>query len=128
MESQQIILANKPRLLRTLLRSMFDKMPGFDVVREITELEDLPAAMEQTNAQWLIVPLWLPGKMPAVIESILKAHPSANALGIAANGGKIVVKQNGVPEEPLDDISLDGLLAVLQQRQREPAELQEHRT
>jgi hypothetical protein len=123
MESQQIILANEPRLLRTMLRSVFEKAPGFQVAGEIDDLEELPEAVAQTSPQWMIVSLWPPGRMPAAIESILAEHPSVSVLGMAPNGSAMVIKHANAPERPLVDVTLERLFAVLRDWHPRPVEM-----
>jgi DNA-binding NarL/FixJ family response regulator len=113
MERQQIILANEPRLLRKLLARVFDKASGVQVVCEISDLAELPDAVERTDPQWMIVPLWQQGKLPGVVKSILAQHPSIKVMGMAANGSAVAIERPGTQEQPLRNLSLGDLLAVL---------------
>jgi DNA-binding NarL/FixJ family response regulator len=123
MESQQIILANEPRLLRTMLRSVFEKAPGFQVAGEIGDLKELPEVVGQTDPQWVIVSLWSSGRMPAVIASVLAEHPSVSILGIAPSGSDMVIKHANAPERPLADLTLERLFAVLRDQRPEPVKM-----
>ena len=113
MEPQQIILANEPRLLRKLLARVFEKTPGVHVVCEVSDLAELQKAVDQTDPQWMVVPLWQKGRLPGIIKSILVQHPSIKVMGMAANGSAIAVKRPEAQERPLADLSLSDLLAVL---------------
>jgi DNA-binding NarL/FixJ family response regulator len=123
MGPQQIILANEPRLLRKLLRRVFEKVPGLRVVGEVANLDELPEAVEQANPQWMVVSLWQPGGLPGAIKAILSEHPSIHVIGMDANGSAIAIKRAGSKETPLRNLSLDDLLSIFLGRSLRPGKL-----
>ena len=120
MKSYRVILANQPRLLRSLLRRVLRKTGDIDVVGEVTDLESLPPAVEQTEAQWVIVSLWRNGDFPETLRSLMLEHPALCLLGLAADGSQAMVRCPGLSDTPVADLSLEGLFAAL--RSREPKE------
>jgi hypothetical protein len=109
----QVILANEPRLLRGLLSRAFNQSAGLEVVEEITDLADLPAAVARTGARWVIVSLWSPGQVPSAVQAVLDENPAVCALGLAAGSSDVRIRCGESREDVLHNPSLDELLATL---------------
>jgi DNA-binding NarL/FixJ family response regulator len=120
MKPYRVILANQPRLLRSLLRRVLQKSADMDVVGEVTDLDNLPPKVEQTNAQWVIVSLWRNGDFPEAFRSLLVKHPALCLLGLAADGSQAIIRCPGAAEFAVSNLSLESLFAAL--RSREPNE------
>jgi len=120
MKPYRVILANQPHLLRSLLRRVLRRTTDIDVVGEVTDLENLPPKVEQTDAQWVIVSLWRNGDFPDALRSLLVEHPALCLLGLAADGSQALIRCPGAAELSVPNISLDSLFAAL--RSREPSE------
>jgi DNA-binding NarL/FixJ family response regulator len=120
MKSYRVILANQPRLLRSLLRRVLRKSGDIDVVGEVTDLESLPSKVEQTDAQWVIVSLWRNGNFPDALRSLMVEHPALCLLGLAEDGSQAIIRCPGSAEAAVSRLSLDSLLAAL--RSQEPNE------
>jgi len=54
---QRIILVNGSRLLREMLHAVIYKVEHLQVVREVSNHEELPYAIEQLQAEWLVMSL-----------------------------------------------------------------------
>lgn len=120
MKPYRVILANQPRLLRSLLRRVLRRTGDIDVVGEVTDLENLPPEVEETDAQWVIVSLWRNGDLPETLRSLMVDHPALCLLGLAADGSQARIRCPGSAEFAVPNISLDHLFATL--RSREPSE------
>jgi hypothetical protein len=109
-----IILANESRLVRELLRHVIEKAPNLLVAAETDDADELPSMVDQIDAEWVIVSLSAQGRMPNVVEPLLRQHPSLRILGVAVDSGWTRVKWIEAREEVLDNLSEDGLIAVLE--------------
>ena len=120
MKPYRVILANQPRLLRSLLQRVLRKTGDIDVVGVVTDLEKLPPKVEQTDAQWVVVSLWRNGDFPEAFRKLMVEHPALCLLGLSADGSQAVIRCPGSAELAVSNLSLDSLFATL--RSREPTE------
>lgn len=117
MKSYRVILANQPRLLRGLLHRVLSKTPDIQVVGEVTDLEALRPELEETDAQWVVVPMWQSGGFPAPLHRLLQLHPAVCLLGLSPDGSQAKVRCPDGREATLSSISLEDLLAMLRSRE-----------
>jgi hypothetical protein len=113
MQPRRIILANESRFLRELLKRVIDKVPGVQIVAEVTDVTTLSATIEETNARWVIVSLPVDSERPGVIESLLTAHPSIRVLAVGTDGSQVRMRWLEPRERNLDSSSLEDLIAIL---------------
>ena len=116
MQQHRIVVANKQRLLRQMLRRVIEKTPDFQVVGEISGLTRLPEYVDQVDAQWVIVSLESDGNMPEEIETLLAQYPTVRVLAVASDGSHVKVKWVETHEEDLDNLSLGALVAALRKQ------------
>jgi DNA-binding NarL/FixJ family response regulator len=109
----RIILANKPRLLRGMLKRVLQKVPDFQVVGEVLDPARLSATIEKTEAQWVVLSLSPTGKMPAMAETLLAVHPTICILAVAMDGSRVKVKWVEPHEQDLNGLLLEELLAIM---------------
>lgn len=109
----RIILANKPRLLRGMLKRVLQKVPDFQVVGEVLDPARLSATIEKTEAQWVVLSLSPAGNMPAMAETLLAVHPTICILAVAMDGSRVKVKRVEPHEQDLNGLLLEELLAVM---------------
>jgi hypothetical protein len=114
-ERSRVILANRPRLVRELLAKAIRKRAGLRLVAEVTDLTRLPSAVEQTEADWIVVSLPPGGEIPTMITLLLADHPSVCVLAVAANCGQARVRCRPAREHALEGLSLTTILDVLQE-------------
>ena len=117
MTKQRIILANSSRLLREMLNRILRKTDSLKVVREISDQKELPDAIQQDDAEWLIMSLPEDEKMPEWVDVYMMEHPSLHILTVSPDGGRVRLRWLESHEEDLVDPSLDDLILVLE---REP--------
>ena len=114
MPEQRIVLANTSRLLRDMLKRIIDKTSDLQLLREITDQRELPAVIEKSDPQWVILSLPYDNEMPAWVDSYIVEHPSVRFMAIASDGSKIKVKWLEIHEQELDGLSLHDLLHILE--------------
>jgi hypothetical protein len=113
MQSSQIVLANEPRLLRSMLHRVFVKMPALEVAGEVNDLSGLSSLIEETEVDWVIVSLSDEGKIPDSVQPLFAGHPSVGIVGMARDGSLIRIQRGGQVENAPSGLSLDQLTAVL---------------
>jgi DNA-binding NarL/FixJ family response regulator len=113
----QIILANEPRLLRSMFRQALGKIPRLEIVGELADLGRLPSIVDQTDVHWVIVSLSSEGSIPHRVASLLTGRPSVGVVGIASDGSLVRIRQVGLPDRTASSWSLDELVAALFQQQ-----------
>ncbi len=113
MEPQRIILANVPRLLvETLQRALAD-VSGLQIVGEFSDWAMVPAAIQQTGAQWVIVSLPSDPETSQAVEALLTAYPAIRLLNVATDGGHITTQWIEPHEQTIDEFSLAELIDLL---------------
>lgn len=116
MQPRRVILANKPRLLREMLKRVIEKVPDLEVVGEVGDLAKSAALVEQTQAQWVVVSPSPAGNMPEAVELLFAARPSIRVLAVAGDGSQVMLKWVESHEEDLSGVSLDELVTILRRR------------
>ncbi len=114
MSEQRIILANGSRLLRDMLKRVIFKSDKLEIVREVTDQKELPAVIENTSPQWVIVSLSFDNVIPPWVDSFMVNHPSVRFIGLASDGSKVRMKWLEVHEQELDGLSLKELIHILE--------------
>jgi hypothetical protein len=112
----RILLANQPRLLRGLLRRVIQKDPALQVVGEVMDQSGLPAAIDRTGAQWVILSFPPQGRLPWITNVLKTRFPSVQILALATDGSRVRVERRSDPEgteKDLIDLSLLDLLGML---------------
>jgi DNA-binding NarL/FixJ family response regulator len=114
MDKQRIILINGSRLLRELLHIVIYKAQHLEIVQEIHDLNELPAAIQASDADWVIISLPLEEKMPAWVDDYIARHPAIRFLIVSNDGSRIKMKWLESHEQDLDDLSLKDLIQLLE--------------
>jgi hypothetical protein len=125
-----VILANKPRMLRQMLRRAIKDTPDLQVVAEIWDLTmlsnaSLPGKMGWRNIHWLVVTLSENSRIPYLVRALQGEYPSLSVLAVSMDGSQIKTR---VPVEgmagsfrtfALKNVSLKKLISILQHRSTE---------
>ena len=91
MKKIKILLANRPRMLREVVRKMIEAQPDMEVVGEVLEPVDLHVAVRDTQADAVILDLE-DSEEPGLTSHLLAAYPDLTILGLAANGKTAFVR------------------------------------
>lgn len=114
MSEHRIILANGSRLLREMLNRILRRTRGLSIVREVSDQNDLPAAIQEEEAEWLIMSLPEGGKVPEWVDVYMLDHPAIRVLTVSPDGGRVKLKWLECRERDLVDPSLDDLIHVIE--------------
>ena len=113
-DSPRIILINGSRLLGDMLHKVICRADHLEMVQEVNRYEELPAAIENTEAEWVLISLPFDISFPHWVDDHLAEHPSTRFLAIFIGSGKVRLKWLGSVEEELEGISLDNLIRILE--------------
>lgn len=116
MPEQRIVLANGSRLLRDMLKRILYKSDQFEIVREVTDQRELPAVIEHTQPEWVILSLSFDNGVPAWVDGFMASHPSVRFMALAADGSKVKMKWLEVHEQELNGLSLKDLIEILESK------------
>jgi DNA-binding NarL/FixJ family response regulator len=79
----RVLVANRPRLMREVMRTALSRHADMEVVGEIEdEIEILPA-LERTHVECLIIAQEEFGRRPAICDSIFDKFPHMKILAVA---------------------------------------------
>ena len=92
MSEQRIILINGSRLLHEMLNRILVKAENLEVVQQVIDRNDLPAAIEQQNVEWVVFSLPADDKLPDWVDAYLHKHPSVKILNVPPDGNWIKMK------------------------------------
>ena len=113
MSEQRIILANGSRLVREMLNRILHKTENLKVVKEVFDQEELPAEIEKSDAEWVIMSLPVDKKMPEWVDTYIVDHPRVRFMAVANDGSWVKTKWLEYHEEELDNLSLRDLIHIL---------------
>jgi hypothetical protein len=113
MYTKRVILADGSRLLREMLHRVINKADHLEVVQEVANLEDLPAAIERFDPEWVIISLPVPNPVRTEINACVEAFPSVRFLFLSPDSNRIKLKWQAVVEEDLTNLTLKDFLGIL---------------
>jgi len=111
---QRIILVNSSRLLREMLHVIFCKAEHLQIVREVSDEEDLPSAIEELEAEWLVISLPLDKGLPDWVDHYISKRPFIRLLAVSTDSTTVKMKWLEPHEENVEDLSLDDLIHILE--------------
>ena len=114
MRAQRIILVDGSRLLGEMLGTVIHKDKQLEVVQKVHNLEQLYLAIEETEADWVVMALPVGHDIPVWVDTFIEEHPAIRFMTIFAGSGKIKLKWLEAHEEDVEDASLTDLLHILE--------------
>ena len=79
----RVLVANRPRLLRELVLSTLSGQEGIKVVGEAENEQDVPALVEETHPDFLLIALDEPRRRPPLCDLLLKKFPTLRIIAVA---------------------------------------------
>jgi hypothetical protein len=113
MSTQRIILAFMPRFLREALKRIIDKSASLELAALVDDPQRLPSVIEETDAEWVILPLGTDGAISNEVNELLLSHPTSRFLAIAADASQVKIRSLEPHDEEFMEISLDELVSML---------------
>jgi len=78
----RVLVANRPRLMRELILTTFSDQPDIVIVDEVPEEADIPAGVEKTRPDFVIITQDNFGERPSVCDIVLRQHPKTRVIAI----------------------------------------------
>ena len=115
MAEHRIILADGSRLLREMLKRIFEKSDDLEVVGEVTDIKNLPHLIREKKAQWVILSTPPEESVPRWIETIISEQPEVRFLSVSNDGSQIKIKWYEPHEKIIKGLSLQDLITIIQE-------------
>lgn len=87
----RILLANRPRMTRELLKEIMESQPDMEMVGEVLNPVDLLVAVRETEADAVILALQ-DSEEPGLTSHLLAEYPDLTIVGLASNGNTAFVR------------------------------------
>ena len=113
-DAQRIILISSSRLLGDMLHKVVCREDHLEIAQEENSYKELPAAIQNTEAEWVLMVLPSDTSFPHWVDDHLAEHPSTGFMAIFPGSNKVKLKWLGAAEHELEDISLKGLIQILE--------------
>lgn len=114
MATKRILLATGPLLLREALHRVLNKADHLEVVEEVPDHEDLPAAVQRFAPEWVIVPLPISPRTQEWIEARRLAFPTVGFIFLSPDHAGVKIKQQASYENEFFDLSLEDFVQILE--------------
>jgi chemotaxis response regulator CheB len=82
--SIRILVANRPKLMRELILATLADEPGIEVVGEVQDERDIPARVQETSPDLLLIALDEPKKRPVICDTLLRDNPGLRIIAVAS--------------------------------------------
>ena len=79
----RVLVANRPRLLRELILATFSDQPDIEIVDEVSDEAGIPASVEKTNPDFIVIAQDTLGERPSVCDTVLRQRPDIRIIAIA---------------------------------------------
>jgi len=113
MDTCHIVLANKSRLMRELIKRILAKTSALQIVGEAHDISELDALLHESRVHWVIVTLRPQDRISKELQRKLGSHPEISVLGISDGGDRAKVFHPDRQEKLFDNCSLDEVVTVL---------------
>lgn len=114
MSDQRIILATDSRLLREMLNRILLKAEHLEIVQQVADHENLPAAIKEQDVEWVILTMPADNNPPAWTDAYLREHPFVKIMSVSPDGGQVKMKWLDKREQDIVNPSLQDLINILE--------------
>ena len=114
MSIKRVILANHSRLLLEMFQRVLEKAEQLEVVKEISNNEDLPLAVQRFCPEWVIVSLPVSNAVLDWISSFMQEDASVRFIFLSPGNRSMIMKWQMASEEDLSNLSLKEFIHLLE--------------
>jgi DNA-binding NarL/FixJ family response regulator len=111
----RVLLANKPRALRTRLARLLRLQSDIEVAGTVLDPIDLLSAVGETQAAVVVVTLPASGEMPGICSHLFYEYPQLLILALSATQSRAYVYHHVITVEPLASTSDEAILTAVRQ-------------
>ena len=79
----RVLVAIRPRLMRELILNTFADQEDIEVVGEVADEGDVPAAVDSSMPDFLVLSQDGAGQRPSVCDVVLRQHPEVRIVAVA---------------------------------------------
>jgi len=109
----RVLLANRPRVLRTRLAKLLQLQSDIEVVGTVLDPIELLSAVEDTQADVVVVTLPDSGEMPGICSHLLYEYPQLLILVLSLAQTRACLYRQVITVEQLSDTSDEGILIAV---------------
>ena len=109
----RVLLANKPRMLRELLRSLIQRQADMEVMGEVLDPVELLLAVDETQADVVVVDLPESGEEPGICSHLLAEYPQLLVLALSPGRDRAILYRQSIIKEELSKLSEDEILEAI---------------
>jgi DNA-binding NarL/FixJ family response regulator len=109
----RVLLANKPRALRTRLARLLRLQSDIEVAGTVLDPIDLLSAVGETQAAVVVVTLPASGEMPGICSHLFYEYPELVILALSSTQSRAYVYRQVIEVEQLSSPSDEDILAAV---------------
>jgi DNA-binding NarL/FixJ family response regulator len=79
----RVLVANRPRLIRELILTTLLDQPDIEIVGELADEADIPANIEKTNPDVVLIAQDKIGEGPSICDEVLLRRPEIRIIAVA---------------------------------------------
>ena len=111
--SVRVLLANRPEALRISLATLLQQQSDIEVVDTALDFIDILIAVEDTQADVVVLTLPDSGEIPGICSHLFYEYPQLLILALSSARDRAYIYRQAITAEPLADISDEGILAAV---------------
>lgn len=118
-KSIRVLVAIRPRLIRELVLATLADQPDIEIVGEVQDDAEIPAAVENSHPAFLIMAMNRPEQRPSLCDSLLRQYPEMKILALAPEHNSTVFYWASLDiHSRRMEASEEGILSALRGRSR----------
>jgi len=119
-QPRRAILVDGSRLIRDIIKRVIEKSAGFEVVRELSGMQELPAAIIDTNVEWVFTIVTSNHEIPEILKNeLFFKHPTLRIVGLWVDGSHVKVEWLGRQHRDLTGLTLNEITHLLREELQE---------
>ncbi len=124
MKKIRVLLANRPRMMREVVKELIERQEDMEVVGEVLDPLGLLVAVRETEADAVILGV-MDSEEPGLCSHLLAEYPNLTILGLASDGKTAFIRPR---RQEIDDPSEESILGALRHAIRAPCRSEEEIT
>jgi len=128
MRKIKVLLANRPRMVRALVRDMIERQPDMEVVGEVLDPLDVISAAQETEADIVVVAINNNSEAQELHRRLLAQCPNVAILALSLSGDTAFIEQLRPQRREMVDPSEATILRALRQAVQASGDAEEGQT